>query len=88
MVVKATAHLSISAVKQVAKVCAVYDMTDADSPPAIIDSTAIIEALYLTWFQWRDMCRERRVNRTEGPSSAVTSGTSTAALPSLSLVHF
>ena len=37
-----TAHLSISAVKQVAKVCAVYDRTtDADSPPASIDSTLL-----------------------------------------------
>ena len=42
MVVKATAHLFIAAVKQVAKVCAVYDRTtDADSPPPSIDSTLL-----------------------------------------------
>lgn len=34
----------------------------------------------LTWFRWRDIWLERRVNRMEGPHSEVKSGTNTAAL--------
>ena len=101
-ITEAVFQLSVFAVKAIYRFC--YQASCKSLQPCMMQTCRLsrrvwlgeirqvsidnIEAPYLTWFRWRDMCLERSVNRTEGPSSAVTSGTSTAALPSPSLAHF